>query len=501
MGFFADLANRPDQPVQDVSNAPMAYDTLAKSATPNGWAPDVGDWFNGVNQKPYDAAIDGPVGAPVDRNRFQDFLNAHQISPDEWDSKYGEYLSTFGAAQAEQQQYQADPAAYNSQKTTDLANALFSDFTANGHTFGGLPNPTANNTAELEAYKSIDPNAYYRAMLHLDMQKAGWDAGQGKTNDVTNARIQDEIKNGLAAGIPQEQIQNYIKYDYGVTAEGHAKNIAQRQGQGAFLQGIEKVAPAFAALATAGFLAPAAGALEAGSVAAGVAPEIAGSGFYTGAGFGAEGLGTAAGSALAEGAATQALPYTEAFDASNLASQGLNSAAIEQNLVGTGLNSFLSADMASLAAQGLNPAQIEATLAASYTPAELAGTGIQSLNWGATQGLSAADLLKYANQARQGLGVASTLSKLLGGGAGGATGGATGGARTGGTASGTGGLSPQDLAKYLYSAAPAQAGPVPYQIKMNQNPFTFNIPGQTQATQGMYDVSGVNPMANALRKL
>jgi len=115
------------------------------------------------------------------------------------------------------------------------------------------------------------------------------------------------------------------------------------------------------------------------------------------------------------GVATQALPYTEAYDAANLYSQGLNSAAIEQNLIGTGLDPFLSADMASLAAQGLSPAQIEATLAASYTPAELTGTGIKSLNWGATQGLSAADALKYANTARQALGLGTSLSKLLGG--------------------------------------------------------------------------------------
>ena len=110
--------------------------------------------------------------------------------------------------------------------------------------------------------------------------------------------------------------------------------------------------------------------------------------------------------------------------------------------------------------------------------------------------ISAGEVLKYANQARQGLGIASALSKLTGDSA---SGGSTGGT-SGGTASKTGGLSPQDLAKYLYKPSPVETGPVPYQIKMNQNPFTFNIPGQTQATEGMYDVSGMNPMANALRK-
>lgn len=246
-----------------------------------------------------------------------------------------------------------------------------------------------------------------------------------------------------------------------------------------------------------------AGALGAlGAVGEGAALGSTGAGsidaYMAGAGLDA---GTFGGSAftmpgLAEGAVTQALPYTQAYDAANLFANGItNPAQLTDILTSTGMDSFLAQDMASLAAQGLSAEQIASTLAASYTPAELAGTGIESLNWGAaTKGMTVADALRYANQARQGLGVASALSKLAGGGA---TGGATGGAKTGGTS----GLSPQEIAKYLSGmASPAQAGPVPYQIKMNQNPFTFDIPGQTKATEGMYDVSGVNPMANALRK-
>jgi hypothetical protein len=39
------------------------------------------------------------------------------------------------------------------------------------------------------------------------------------------------------------------------------------------------------------------------------------------------------------------------------------------------------------------------------------------------------------------------------------------------------------------------------QIKMNERPFLFDVPGQTTATEGMYDVSGSNKaIANALRK-
>ena len=386
-------------------------------------------------------------------------------------------------AQAEAQLQQTDPRAYANQKTTELADSLFNTFTTSGQVFGGRNNMEAENKAALEAFKEIDPNAYYNAKLSLLARQAGWDAGQNKTNADTNAQIQNLTQEALRAGVPADQLSSLINTNYANTAEWHAKDISNRQGQGAYFQGIEKVAPAFAALITAGALAPAAGALEAGSVAASTVPEIAGGSFYTGTGFGAaEGLGTIGASGF-----TQALPYTEAFDASNLFSQGLNSAAIEQNLIGTGLNSFLSADMASLAAQGLSPAQIEATLAASYTPAELAGTGIKSLNWGATQGLSAADALKYANTARQALGVGSALAKLAD---------STGGK----TSATTGGLNPQQLAKYLYNPATAQTNDYLGQIKMNQTPFF----GSNQGTLGgedVYDVSGSNlAKAEALRK-
>lgn len=99
-----------------------------------------------------------------------------------------------------------------------------------------------------------------------------------------------------------------------------------------------------------------------------------------------------------------ALPYTEAFDAANLASQGLNSAAIAQNIAATGLDPFLAADIANLAAQGLAADQISQVLAYSYTPAELAGTGIKSLATGVDQGSSVTDIAKQALKANQQVG-------------------------------------------------------------------------------------------------
>jgi hypothetical protein len=435
-----------------------AYDKLSSSASPNGWSPDVGNWFNGVDQRPYNAAIDGKVGAPVPRSRFDDFLNAHQINEDERDSYYNGYLNQFNNAQQEQQQYQADPKGYTNQKAQSLADELFGEFTHNGQwPFTGKREPLE---AQLNAMKQADPAAYYNAQLSLDLRKAGWDAGQNKTNDVTNARIQENINNAINAGLSTDQIQGLIANNYANTAQWHATNIAQRQGQGATLQGIEKVAPAFAAMITAGALAPAAAAMEAGAVGAGAAGEIAGGSLYTGAGtFAGEGLGTAA---ELMGPTYGELGYT-----------GLEAGQFGPTYGEMGYT-------------GLNQGQA------------IAGADAIS------QSRQALDALRYGNQARQALGYGNTIAKLLGigGSASGATGSAVGGATPSvGGGNLTSGLSPQDLAKYLSGmASPAQAGAIPYQIKMNQNPFTFDIPGQTKATEGMYDVSGMNPMANALRK-
>ena len=489
MGLFSDIANRPDQPVQDVSNAPMTQEQFAQQ-NPNSSNPDY-DYMLYQMQQQNDAK-----------------------------------------AQADAQLQQTDPHAYAVQKTQELADAIFTSFTNNGHGFGGTSTNESENRAALEAFKQTDPSAYYNAALSLNLKQAGWDAGQNKTNADTNATIQNLIQGAQASGISADQINNLVANNYSNTAQWHAQNIAQSAGQGAFLQGIEKVAPAFAAMITAGALAPAAAALEAGTAAATVAPEIAGSGFYTGAGFGGEALGTAAptigaaggeltgtsqtglsgvdsvlnapdvqissfGTGMPSGAAggiTAPLEGSGAISgagATTIGGGGLTGALPANVMVGDGtLGTTIGATYASSA-----PGQFALDASGVAIPASSVGIG----GFAPSTGLSLADVLKTANQVKQGISTASTLAKLLGGSA--ATGGTKTGSATTGTATPTtGGLSQQQLAQYLSGmSSPVQAA-VPGQIKMNQNPFTFDIPGQTQASQGMYDVSGVHPMANALRK-
>jgi hypothetical protein len=109
----------------------------------------------------------------------------------------------------------------------------------------------------------------------------------------------------------------------------------------------------------------------------------------------------AAPAAAAAAEVSTALPYTEAFDAVNLAQQGLSQGQIAQTLeLSAGVDKFIAADMASLASQGLSPDQIVQTLSYSYSPAELKPLGIESKALGLPKkGLTAGQALQGARLA------------------------------------------------------------------------------------------------------
>lgn len=169
------------------------------------------------------------------------------------------------------------------------------------------------------------------------------------------------------------------------------------------LGGYKVVAPVAAAVA-APYLLPELAALAAPEAAFTAATET---GLATLAGEGA--LADTIGATLLAGAPEAAitaaeigtaLPYTEAFDAVNLAQQGLGADQIAQNLTMTGMDSFVAQDMAQLAASGLSPEAIVQTVSYSYTPAELAGTGIESKALGLpSKGLTASQALMGARLA------------------------------------------------------------------------------------------------------
>jgi hypothetical protein len=112
----------------------------------------------------------------------------------------------------------------------------------------------------------------------------------------------------------------------------------------------------------------------------------------------------------------------------------------------------------------------------------------------ASQGLTGQDALNYINNAKKAYDTTNSLSKLLGG-----SGNTAGVKGATGIASNAANYNPQQMASLLGSSLPTQAAPGGL-YKMNENPFNFGTQGQTIATPGTYDVSGTNPMANALRK-
>lgn len=406
MGLFDNIANRPAPEV----DANAAFDAIsAPTRDANG---------NFL----YDPSSNRPVGNVLSQ---EDWLTRQD--PNKYidaNSSYDYFLYTQEMENAKKaledyQLKQSNPQQFAQQKSQELSDNIFNAFTANNSVLAG-GNKVNDWTQQLEEIKNIDPAAYYNAVLSLDLKKAGWDAGQGKTNDITNARIQNTLQEAAGAGaITPEQYQSLVTNNYAPTAQYNAKRIASADnstfGQGAL--------------------------------------------FVGGAMLGAYGIDSALAAAAAANAAT-ATP-----------------------------NAYM-------AAAGLNPGTFEG---AAFAMPELAGAGGYTgmndymsqagLDAGKFNGFVNSDALNYANTAKKLYGAGNNIAKLLGG---------VGG--SGGAAGVGGGTSQQQVANYLRGiTSPVQTNDYLGQIKMNQNPFLFTSPGQTQASENMYDVSGSN-LANALRK-
>lgn len=121
-------------------------------------------------------------------------------------------------------------------------------------------------------------------------------------------------------------------------------------------------------------------------------------------------LGEAAG--ITSGAANTAQLTADAqflaADASQLAAQGLSQAAIEQNLVAAGVNSFAAADAAQLALQGIPPDQMSTLLTQS------SGTDSVFSNPAVTSSLSSDQIAKLAKAGIQLAGIAGAANALDG---------------------------------------------------------------------------------------
>jgi hypothetical protein len=324
---------------------------------------------------------------------------------------------------------------------------------------------------------ATDPNAYY-SQLSSDLAGKIWEnnAANGGSRNTEYNNLLESIKDVNPAAYYNAQIQLLG------SEIGHASAMGEADRQAAAQKKLYDLAPQ--------------------AISAGVTPEqlnaTANSSYSTGANLGSliknqakassgfwkdNLIGTAKVMAMAFGAA--------GLDAALGAGAGMVDAS--GNIIGGG------AEGAAYGAGGaMGPTYGELGITGlpeggmGPTYAEMGYTGlnqqvaIDAAN-AASQGLTGSDALDYANKLRQAYGNVNSLAKMFGG---------TTGTQTGAQTSGT---NPQQLASLLSSQLPTQsaAGGL---YRMNQNPFTFGTQGQTPVSQGMYDVSGTNPMANALRK-
>ena len=398
-----------------------------------------------------------------------------------------------------------DPSAYYNQLAKDLSEASYGQWSINGD--------ASQYQNLIESLKEVDPKAYYTAKIDTLSRGVGhqYQSNQMDRGDVVKQQLQDLLPEAQKAGLTPQEISSLYGSGYSAGAQGFSQILSNMQEQGGNLkplvEGLKFVGPG--ALGMYGIdqalIAGLGAAYGAGTGMAtygigsglGTAAELSGA-LASGAGA-AGGLGSAGALSTAEllgstgftptsgssfvidptatytvanagTTATQALPYSEVYDAVNLVKNGVtDSGQLADILSSTGMDSYLATDLGRLAAQGLSESQIASILAASYTPAELAGTGIESLKWGstATTALSTAD--KLAKALKTG---ADLLKKK------------------------PSGVSPADsLFGGDGSSIPGIKGSY---IKLNENPFTFG--NQSPLTLSAYDVSGGNPMANALRK-
>lgn len=178
------------------------------------------------------------------------------------------------------------------------------------------------------------------------------------------------------------------------------------------------------------------------------------------------------------GGPSQAAGFTAGEDLYQLMQSHPNLTAAQLEdimMINYGTDPMLAADAANLAAQGYDAATIDQVLGYSYTPAELAGTGIESVAAESAAGLNAKDVLKNVSRAK-------SLANLLG---------------SAGSMVKAAKLPSQadwlKNAQQNFAIAPQEQFGGLYQ--MNKNPFTFQNPlanalaGGSKTPAG-YDVSG-----------
>ena len=419
------------------------------------------------------------VTSGLDPSQIEDFYSLKTSNPDEY---YGRIANT-------------------------IENSIFNNWRRN------KSERNSSLIQDLESIKAESPKAYYNAKLQDYGRQMGWQAGQNRSDNyaLLEKELTKIIPDAIQSGINPDQINSIVGSNINDFKSFNQQRIANEAATGGGGFSLEDVVKGLgfvggSALAMTGLGAAlaggvggtgAAGAGAIDSTAAALGGSAGGGAFVPVAGSGA--------SFVLPGFASSVAPLTtaEILSSSGFSPTAGSSFAIDPTAAYTTaanvatsapVNDYLqpfSLEQMGPTYQELGVTGVEGGMAGP-TYGELGYTGLNQSEAiaaadAASKGLTGADALKYANQARQGINAANTLAKLLGGSAG-----ATNAVKSANSSSGL-----NSLANLLRPTA--QTSSYLGQIKANQDPFTFTSPGQTVASPGMYDVSGSN-MANALRK-
>jgi hypothetical protein len=306
---------------------------------------------------------------------------------------------------------QNNPNQYNTILANNISEKIFSNWASNRN---DLNQPLYDR---LESFKEKTPEAYYTGKINLLSKQMGWNHGQNTFERAVplQQELEKLIPEAQKVGVSQTEINNLYSGGFSEASFSNQNRIAREPGGFKLSELIRGVAPV-AALAIGGPLIDAglagAAATSTAGTAGATAPTVAptGSSLLSYVGLGAEG---AAPFTAAPGLASNlftvapsvgtALPLSLGDDLAQLA-QTYPNIPVEQLQsiaeINYGLNPTTAFDAANLAASGYNPATINQVLGYSYTPTELAGTGIESKALGLpSKGLTAGQALQGARLA------------------------------------------------------------------------------------------------------
>ena len=361
-----------------------------------------------------------------------------------------------------------------------LAEDIASQASANSSMNKGEHNVAFTN--QLNQIKEVNPAAYYKGQFDILGESIGWQIGQNRNdrNPATFEKIQKLIPEAMQAGVSIDEINSIVNSNANFANFTNQQRIANEAASGGSGFKLSELVRGVAPIAAFAIGAPFLDAALAGGAAAG---SVAG-GSTAGGSIGGISLGGAFTPTAGSGASFL-VPGAAAAGAGGSIG-GINLGGAFTPTAGSGASFTLPGTTAAGGLMGptyqeLGYTGLEAGLAGP-TYAELGYTGLNNAEAiaaadAAAKGFSAKNLLSGANQANK-------LAKLL----------TQGGSQTGKNMGMRNMLVGNEMAQQpLFE----QFGGL---YKMNENPFNFGTQGQSVASPGMYDVSGSNPMANALRK-